>query len=54
MSQFDLSRLGVMQTPKLRRSGPDGAQPPPDGHDGQSAGGQVENAGFEVVDEEKK
>jgi molecular chaperone DnaK len=35
--------------------GPDGAQPPPNGHDGQSAGGpKVENADFEVVDEEKK
>jgi molecular chaperone DnaK len=35
--------------------GADGAQPPPNGHDGQAAGGpKVENADFEVVDEDGK
>ena len=35
--------------------GADGAQPPPNRRDGQSAGGpRAENADFEVVDEEKK
>ncbi|MDP4198351.1 MAG: molecular chaperone DnaK [Bacteroidota bacterium] len=34
---------------------PGGPQPPPNGHDGQPSGGpKVENADFEVVDEEKK